>query len=269
MEVVGGLVGLDPYQARLDEVDRLPQRLGADSLHILREVLLPQRQGPLAEPPRAPDLVLPQPALALVDTQTVGFTGELEVEVAPAPLLVSPMTGLVHRAVERAERVGLAVTRRPANIVRVRPTAERVGRCVAATGTEVEADGFGNALAKSLLSGLPPGISLYPRHVGPVTALNDRLDQGRHVFTQSSEQRVNSGYRQTTFVEVEQRIVAQLVVAQVVRLLAGEVDCLGEIVAEDGEVVFGSRLGPRYLRLRAVLGHLGYELGGQFGGLVI
>ena len=125
-------------------------------------MLLPQRQGPLAELARAADLILPQPALALVHAQTVGFTGELEVEVAPATLLVGAVTGLVHRAVQRAERVGLAVSSGPADVVRVRPATERVSRGVPPAGGEVEAYRLGHVLAQCLLSGLAPLIVLNP-----------------------------------------------------------------------------------------------------------
>ena len=100
MHVVGRLVGLDANQTRLDEVDSLPELLGTDAHHVLWKVLLPKRQRPFAELARAPHLVLPQPALALVDPEAVGLARGLEVQVTPSALLVGAMSGLVHRAVE-------------------------------------------------------------------------------------------------------------------------------------------------------------------------
>ena len=119
-----------------------------------------------------------------------------------------------------------------------------MGRGVAAACFEVEANGFGYCLAEGFLTCLTPFVVIYECHVGALAAFYYGLDERCDILSQSSEKWVDSGHREARFVEVEQGVVAQILVAQIVGLLPAHVDHLGEVVAEDREIVSRARLGP-------------------------
>src|SRR5690606_27437416 len=97
------------------------------------------------------DLILPQSALALVDTQRNTLPHRRSDVRLGEALLVHPVTRLVHRRTEAVVETSLGVSGRHPHVVAMGAAAEGVGGTVESAAVEVEPDPFRDEAHEALL----------------------------------------------------------------------------------------------------------------------
>src|SRR4029078_9559728 len=105
VEVVRRLVGLDAYEARPDVVDRAEPRLLVDVAELARERLLHAGIEPAPERSAAPDEVLPEPRLRLVQPERRAARERRPLERRVDAVLVQAVSALVHHREESVQRL--------------------------------------------------------------------------------------------------------------------------------------------------------------------
>ena len=136
VQPVGHLVGLDPDERALDPVHRAVEGVGVDAG---AEVLPHQRREHAAEGAAAPDHVLPQAALRLVQAERLGPAERRALERVGDSGLVEPVAALVHGAVQRRGEVALVPAGRDADVAGAEAGGERMHGVVDPPALAVEA----------------------------------------------------------------------------------------------------------------------------------
>ena len=162
-------------------------------------------------------MVLPQPALALVDAERYRLAERRAERCRIEALFVEPVAGLVHRRTERVEHVVAAEPRRQPD-VGAGGGAERMRAAVDAAPREVEAHRRHHGAHERLLPRLVDRDA-GERRVGR-GAGREAFAQRHQPLAQRREQLAQVGGAHARFVDVGQRVPAALVVAaQAVGLL--------------------------------------------------
>src|SRR5579884_922316 len=237
VEVVRRLVGLDADQRRLDGVHLPVPALGVVAAHRLREELAQAREEEGPERPRAPDEVLPHPALGLVHPERRAPRERRPLERRVDLVLVEAVPALVHGR-EEAVEVPLEVPRRDADVLLPRPARERVDGRVEPPRLVVEAE---PAHDLELERALPDNRGL--------------------VLLQVVEDRAHLGGPHPALVVVEDDVVGLVVLAvEAVDVAAAEVEVRAQDGQERREVVLRARPHPDRVAARGGTGELRPEL---------
>ena len=219
----------------------------------------------LPEAAAAPHHVLPQPRLALVHAGRGARSQRRAVVARIHALLVHGMARLVQDREQAIADVVLLDARGDAHVARVQPRAEGMMRLVEAAAIEVVAEALDDGEAEVELRLL--GEFAVQRRVGGRLLLGDGAHDGHQLGAQLLEQGAHAGDRHALVRTVDQRIGDVLVGAEVVGILAAEVERLLQVRAHGGEVVGRPRARPGVVGGRAHLAPAGDELGGHPGGL--
>ena len=221
------------------------------------------RHQPRAERARAPDDVLPQAALRLVDAERHRVVQGRAEQAAVDARLVEAVPELVQPAVERDREVLLVVLGGEPDVVGRDRGGERVHGRVEAHRIRVEADALEDIEHRD-----PLRVGPEPAEEGAAVA--DHLlggagggDDGHEGIAQLGEERAELGGREAGLEVVEQRVVRMLVALEAGDVAVPQLDLAGEGVAEPPEVVRGARLLPCLLAERVGLRDLRGQLGGD------
>ena len=241
MQVVGHLVGIDPNQGRLDRVDRQVEVRGGYRSELFRERLPEMRLEKAPERAAARDLVLPQPALRFVHRHAHGLAERRSLIFQSRALLVQAVAGLVNRTEQRIERMVLVEPRRHAD-VRAAALAEGMQRHVDPPAPVVEPQAFGHAPQEAAL--------LLDRETAE--NVRPRLHRRRHdlaherdeALPQPGEQALDRRGGHSRIMLVDHVIVGRGAVAEIGRLLPGQVEVLLEKGRETREVRLRPALRP-------------------------
>ena len=201
------------------------------------------RQAPAPEAARAPDHVLPQPALRLVPGAR-GAAGERRaLERGVDLVLVEPVAELVQRRVQRVH-VGLVVARRQAHVGHGDRRLERMGRLVEAPLLLVDADRAQHGAQQRALAGL--GERAHAQQ--GVVDLRRRGHERDEAVAQALERVAHLGRGHARLVVVEQRVVGVLGLGEARAVAPAQLDVALQEGREGREVVGLARLHPRAAR---------------------
>ena len=258
MEPVGRLVRVDADQRRLRPVDRAVELLERDVGEHVREPVAELRVEPAPERQGAPDHVLPEAALRLVEGGRAAGRERRPVERGVAAVLVEPVPDLVHRREERvAVQVVLGVARREPDVPARERHAERVHGRVEPEVLLRRPVGAGDHDRELVLdvAGVRAGQERLGRVVrrGPDELLQrgpEPVEHGAHLVGAHARLEV-----------VEQRVVPVARVGEAVDVPVLELERPVEQRAEAREVVLRAGLRPGVHPLGAELRHLRRELG--------
>ena len=243
VQVVRRLVRLDADQRRLHGVDRAVERPGVDLAEPTGQRTQP-RQQPGAERPRAPDDVLPHPALRLVHAERDRIAQRRARERRVGRRLVEAMAELVQDRVQRDAEVLLVVLGGDADVAGGQRLGERMHGGVQAPAIRVVADRVEEVEHRRALRGDRVRAREHAVVAGLV-GVAGRRHQRHQRLAQLGEQRLQLGGGEPRLEVVEQRVVGVLVALEAGDVALAQLDLALERVAEAREVGRGQRLLPR------------------------
>ena len=223
-------------------------------------------EHPRAERAPAPDEVLPQPALRLVDAQGDGVAERRRHEPRGHARLVEAVAELVQAAVQRAREVVQVVARGDPRVAAADALGERVRRGVEPPAVRVEADALEHRHRRAALI---LDLVLAGEHVRPLARrARRRVDERPQALPHGLEQGAQPRGRHLRLEVVEQHVVRVRGAREARRVAVAELEMGREGVPEAREVRRRARLLPRRLADRRRAAHLRRERRGDAHGLL-
>ncbi len=240
MQVVGDLVRLDPDGRALDPVDRPVELLQLHAPERLGEGRPEPRVEESPERQAAPDQVLPEARLRLVQPHRRCRGQRRAVVLGGEALLVEPVAELVHRAEHRGRRVAGVDPRGEPHVGGVGSSGERMDAPVLPAGVQVEAEELQQLEGELPLLLRVEGPPV--EHRGSLDRAVERLHQGNERCAQPLQHREQPCGGHLRLEVVEQGVVALSPVAHGVGLLAAQLE---EALRARGRTGSKPALGPR------------------------
>jgi len=263
VEVVVDFVRLDPDERGLRLVHRAPHLLLGDVAQGVGELLADEGEEVAPERAAAPDLVLPQARLRLVDAERHRLTGRRPLVRRRQALLVQAVPPFVHQSEEGGIEEGFVVAHGQPHIVRRERGAERVRGDVEPAGLEVEAHQLEDAPPEARLPRRRERAVEEVRAERPGAAdLRGQRDQSR---AQSVEDAAHLRRRHALLVPVEERIVRLAVEADRLGVAPPQGDQLLQERGKDRELILRAGLLPGLAGRDGGLGQLPHEFGRDAG----
>ena len=263
VQPVRDLVGVDPDERRLDAVDGAVEVLCGDLPEDVGESRLQLGVEPPPEGRRAPDDVLPQTALRLVQARGDAAAERCPLERRVDAVLVEAVPALVHRGEERV-KVALRVTGGQPDVRGCEAGAERVHRAVEPEVLPRGAEALDHVAREALLLGLRER----PAHECRLLGRPDLCRQPDQLGLDPVEHRACLGRRHAGLVVVEEDVVLLRGGLEAVEVAAAELEVPVEPGRERRVVALRPGSRPRLLGVGRDACDLGGQLGRDTAGLV-
>ena len=241
MQVVLHLIGLCPDMAAMHPVHGAIECLFIGNTEIAEPVPHPPIE-PATKRPAAPQLVLVNPALALMHAHRHPLTKRGQAIIGVDPLLIAGVPDFVDGGIETVERVHLAHPRRDAHIIPA-AGAERMHRQIQSPPAQIIAKDLRQFPRQRQLRGaIECALQLGPLHI------QRRPTQRHQPRPHLGEHRIKLVRAHPRLVILEQRIIERAARRQRRRFLALEPHHFGQHGRKGGIIIRRPRLGPLPLR---------------------